>query len=56
MSRQAREENGIDPQPVVMFWKDFTLQDALYLGFCATFIIITRAMPGPSSNSNGVGR
>jgi hypothetical protein len=26
-----------------MVWKNFTLQDALYLGFCATFIVITRA-------------
>jgi len=26
------------------FWKNFSLQDAIFLGFCATFIIITRAV------------
>jgi hypothetical protein len=26
------------------FWRDFSTREALYLGFCATFIVITRAV------------
>jgi hypothetical protein len=36
-----KEEVSRTPEPFL--WKNFSLQDAIYLGFCATFIIITRA-------------
>ncbi len=43
MPRGTQEKERVN-QAEYTFWRDFSLQDALYLGFCATFIIITRAV------------
>jgi len=43
VSGRAQEKVDIAQKPPARLWKSFSLQDALYLGFCATFIVITRA-------------
>jgi hypothetical protein len=45
-TRRRKEGKTLKPAitPKITFWKNFTLRDALYLGFCATFIVITRAV------------
>jgi len=43
VSGGKKEEDRLNQDSNRTLWKGISLQDALYLGFCATFIIITRA-------------